>query len=165
MKWSPDAPELLKQKDMLLYDDLVAFRGSNPSRFDKEHPFFGKLLSDPSYMNAVVDRWEDDEERFEYWHPYLWQILNAYVNQPQPIGPPPLPPPGQQGNGETGGGSNGGGDSQPGGGGGNGSAIPEPPSGFLLLLAVSAVLFSCAWTRQRFGLPSLRVWKSTARGQ
>jgi hypothetical protein len=165
IQWGPNAPAEYASQDVVLYEQLVAFRDSDPTLFDEQHPFFGELLSNPSVMEQTVQRWEVDEQRFEYWHPYLWQILNGYTKQPQEISPAP---PGQGGGGETGsgpgtgaqgigpgggsagsssgGGSTGGGGTghggvgpSAGGGGGGPAGVPEPSSGFLLLTGLGAL--------------------------
>jgi hypothetical protein len=101
-------------------------------------------------MKRMVARWEAHEQRFEYWHPYLWRILDGYEFRPHPdhrrsIDPPPIDPPphsGGSGNGPHGGGGDGGGGSpgvQPRGGGGTPGAIPEPGSIVLLISGFSLV--------------------------
>jgi hypothetical protein len=132
---------------------MVAERDADPTLFDKKHPFFGKLLSDESFMKQIMARWERDERRFEYWHPFLWQILNGYENLPQEIGPPP--PPTQNNGGQTGGGVPIGGNTGQGGGntGGGGStnsfSTPEPSSALLLVAGLCAVLVSGVGRRAR----------------
>ncbi len=41
-------PERIANADILAYESLVAFRDSHPVRFDRNHPFFGQLLTDPT---------------------------------------------------------------------------------------------------------------------
>jgi uncharacterized membrane protein YgcG len=159
LRWGPDAPEQLANKDVLLYQELVAFRDSDIASFDRKHPFFGTLLSDPSVMSATVARWEAHEQRFEYWHPYLWQILNGYIHEPQLIGPvPPANPPGGGGSNHNGGsgsggsGQGGGGGSvgpSGGGGGGDVATVPEPSSALLLVTGAGGLLLAACCLRAR----------------
>jgi hypothetical protein len=124
IRYPANEPEKLATANVKLYQNLVTVRDSNPTKFDKSHPFYGRLLTDPSFANALVHRWESHEQRFEYWHPYLWRILDGISQQPQSITPPPTsidkPPSDQSGGG--------------GGGGGNTPSVPEPSSWLLMLI-------------------------------
>jgi uncharacterized membrane protein YgcG len=154
IRWGPDAPERLQAANVLLYEELVAFRDKDPIRFDKEHPFFFGILTDTAYINKIVARWEGHEQRFEYWHPYLWRILDGYVHRPVPV--PPHDPGhhhggggggGGQGSSAGGGGSGGGGGRGGGGGGGISSAsVPEPGS---VVLYVSGMVLAVAGAAAR----------------
>jgi hypothetical protein len=125
----PDAPKRLQAANVLLYEELVVYRDSHPTVFDRRHPFFSRLLTDPAYMNRIVDRWKAHEARFEYWHPYLWRILDGYEHRLDSQPPPHHEPPPKRGGGHHGsGGGSGGGGHHGSGGGIDPSATPEPSS-------------------------------------
>jgi hypothetical protein len=153
IRWSKDAPERLASRDVLLYEHVVALRDSDPAEFDKRHPFFGRLLRDADFMDSIVRRWESHEQRFEYYHPYLWQVLNGYIHEPKD--PPWTPPPGHDHTGDTTGDfgglpQGGGGDvPPPAGGGGSPASVPEPPSALLLLIGSGASALGACWLRAR----------------
>ncbi len=148
IRWGSDAPERLRAVNVVLYEKLVADRDANPTVFDKHHPFFFGILTDPAYMDQIVARWEAHEERFEYWHPYLWRILDGYEFRPDPslsraIIPPPdpgNPGTGQPGGSRSGGGGGAGGGVQPDAGGGNTCATPEPSSFVLWISGLTLAL-------------------------
>ncbi len=144
------------EKHIQLYESTVAKMDANPLLFQKQHWFFFGILTDQTFMNQVVKRWEAHEGRFDIWHPYLWRMLDGYVHEPHVVTPPVTPPvldppppgslpgvsPGTKGGGTGQTGGNGGdpgsgGHGHPGGGGGGGigspQAVPEPP-GFVMLL-------------------------------
>jgi len=150
--WGPDAPERLQAANVLLYEELVADRDAHPTVFDKHHPFFGGILTDPAYMDQMVSRWKAHEQRFEYWHPYLWRILDGYEFRPHPS-PPIIPPPnsGNSGTGGHGGGGSGGGGggTQPGGGGGKTGATPEPSSFVLWISGLALALLGPVFRKKR----------------
>jgi len=153
--WAPDAPERLQAANVLLYEELVAYRDADPTVFDKHHPFFAGILTDPAYMNQIVARWQAHEQRFEYWHPYLWRILDGYEFRPDPAPPPPIDPPpdpGNSGKGDHGGGGSsagGGGGAQPDGGGGKPSATPEPSSLVLWISGFGLALLGPVFKKKR----------------
>ncbi len=143
---------------MLLYKELVAYRDAHERVFDREHHFFAAILSNAELMDRFVDRWKSHEQRFEYWHLYLWRILDGYDHRPLPdppdavssqeIGPLGGTNPDdvdQEGaaHGSRGGSSYGsGGGSSDGGGTVHASATPEPSSIVLLLpVTVLALLW------------------------
>ena len=86
-----NAPVRAAQLNEAISEWLEHYRDAHPKQFAHDHPFYNRLLSDPSFMNQIIDRWERDERRFEYWHPLLWRVLAGYQN----LAPPPVivPPP------------------------------------------------------------------------
>ncbi len=87
-------PGAIVEKHILLYEKLVEQRDANPIVFDKQHWFFFGILTDPSYMEQIVKRWEAHEPRFDHWHPYLWRALDGFIHEPQINNPSPLLTPG-----------------------------------------------------------------------
>lgn len=78
-----------------LYLSVVARREMNPAQFDRAHPFYGSILSNPSAFDALVARWQAHPARFEYYHPVLWRVLAGGVqfrNQSY-LGPCPVSQP------------------------------------------------------------------------
>lgn len=144
-------------KHELLYEDLVKFRDSHPIVFDEHHWFFFGILTDPAYMERIVQRWERDEPRFDYWHPYLWRVLDGYIHERQFLIPPPPPPSGNEGlpggnpsppeNHNRPSTENGGGHHS-GGGGAPPQAVPEPSAFFLLLSGMVLVGVGAALGRR-----------------
>ncbi len=97
VRYGVDAPERLATSNVRLYESVVADRDLAPVKFDESHPFYGRLLTDPTFADRLIHRWEGHEQRFEYWHNELWRILDgmAQLHQPSstdpqlPISPPP----------------------------------------------------------------------------
>lgn len=143
------APEQIARSDVWAYEHLIAFRDSHPVRFDENHQFFGQLLTDSAFMDAIDERWQEHRVRIEYYAPYLGRVLFGHyvltrtsfqaIDPPDPIisVPPPDPP---AHNGSSGSGAGGKGD---GGGHGHGIktfAVPEPCSLWLLFFGASVVV-------------------------
>jgi hypothetical protein len=148
--WGPDAPERLAQSNLRIYENLVAVRDSHPLQFDHNHPFYAKLLTNTAFMKHEVARWELDEPRFEYWHPFLWRVLDGYLNWSElhptapssPTGAQTITPPPAGGAGSVGTTSGGGTTS-----GQNG--VPEPPAAFLLLTGMTLVFLGARVRAER----------------
>lgn len=88
IKFDRIEPEWVVQKHMLLYEDTVKELDANPVRLHERHWFFFGILTDHSYMDQIVKRWESHEPRFDSWHPYLWRMLDGYIHEPQTAAPP-----------------------------------------------------------------------------
>ena len=106
IRYGDDVPERMATANVKLYEDLVATRDLAPVKFDDNHPFYGRLLTDPTFADRLVHRWEGHEQRFEYWHNYLWRILDGIAHLPHeltefplPVSPPPSPELGPQSSG------------------------------------------------------------------
>jgi hypothetical protein len=153
IRYGPDAPERLAAENVRYYEGLLNLEHNHPLAFAHEHPFYAKLLHDPVMMENLIARWEAHPQRFEYWHPCLWKVLDGYEHtHPSRAGQivvleNPINPGGvgtAERNGSPPGG--GGGSGPSGGGEGNAPVVPEPSSGLLMVLG--AVLAS-AWAALR----------------
>ncbi|MDE2508343.1 MAG: PEP-CTERM sorting domain-containing protein [Planctomycetota bacterium] len=81
-------------RDIKVYNDVVAMRNANPTRFDQLHPFYKQLLTSQSFFDSIVNRWHLDQPRFEHWHPLLWRVLDGGVLERNAINTtPPGPDP------------------------------------------------------------------------
>ncbi len=152
IRYDRDAPERMAAANAVYYEGLLNLAHNHPKAFAREHPFYTKMFNDPAMLNRLIDRWEANEQRFEYWHDCLWKVLDGYLYTH-----PPLPPPigsttqlGAGGSPSSGGvepqnipGGNGGNNNNGGGGtGGHGIqpfSVPEPSS-FILMAAGLAIL-------------------------
>jgi hypothetical protein len=76
-----------------LYEQIVAQRSENPTRFDHLHPILGNLLTKQSSFEYWLNRWQAAPARFEHWHPMFWRIIagESLAGGP-PVTPPPIPP-------------------------------------------------------------------------
>ena len=89
-------PEREAARDITYYDRVVTLYNHDPRRFEDAHPLYNKLLSDPSAMNVMLNRFETHQRRFEHWDPFLSRFLEGYIdchvslpvaNDPAPAGP------------------------------------------------------------------------------
>ena len=81
-------------RDVKLYMKLVAQRTLNPTAFDHRRPFYGKLITDRSFFESWVNRWQSHPARFAHWHPCLSRFLDGGVRSREADEPPPplIPP-------------------------------------------------------------------------
>jgi hypothetical protein len=93
------------------------------------------LFTDPSFLEDFVRRWKSHERRFEFWHPFLWRILDGSqgMTPPPPVNALPAGGSGQIG-----------GHSSPG-----GPSVPEPASALLMLSGLVAIALA-ALARRKF---------------
>jgi hypothetical protein len=93
-KHSSLANEKQALRDVKLYLKLVAQRSENPAAFDHRRPFYGKLITDRSFFESWLDRWQSHPARFEHWHPCLSRFLDGGArSRGSDEPPPPLIPP------------------------------------------------------------------------
>jgi hypothetical protein len=88
VRWGADAPERYAAANIKVYENLLAVRDVDPVDFDRRHRFYAQLITNPTFAEKLVRRWQRDEQRFEYWHPYLWRVIDGY----QELHPTPAPP-------------------------------------------------------------------------
>src|SRR5690348_9622276 len=69
---SPAGREREIARNERFYERMDALRDQNPGRFDRAHPFYGRLLSDAAFFNKYFDRWQSHPARFEHYHPCAW---------------------------------------------------------------------------------------------
>jgi hypothetical protein len=138
--YGPDAPEKLASSNEAFYDAVLKFDHDHPGIFAHEHPFYAKLINDPTKIDHLVKRWESHEQRFEYWNFPLWKFLDGYLlsqkgqsSPPQNLPSPPNSGLGTQGSGVSG---NGGVGTQ---------SIPEPSTAVLWITGLVAGLCRLAW--------------------
>lgn len=102
------------------WDDLLARRALNPERFDANHERLGYLLRN---TEMLCDRYEENSDRFTFYHPFIGYLLESFcvddivIPEPPPsivvppiIPEPPMPP--------------------------NPNVIPEPSSIVLVLISI-----------------------------
>ena len=93
-KHSSLANEKQASRDVKLYLKLEAQRLDNPKAFDLRRPLYGKLITDRSFFDSWVNRWQSHPARFEHWHPCLSRFLDGGLRSRVPDEPPPplIPP-------------------------------------------------------------------------
>jgi hypothetical protein len=142
IKYGPDAPEKMAAENVAYYEGMLNLDRNHPAAFEHDHPFFAKMFVDPTRLNKLINRWEADEQRFEYWHNSLWKVLDGYVLTHENQIPPPviLPPPGgNSGVGSSGGGGNGGSLGA--------QSLPEPSTLALWISGLLVGLGRLSWQR------------------
>jgi hypothetical protein len=149
-------------RNLSLYERTVAQRNANPTRFDRMHPMWGKLISNQNFYESMVARLTLNPGRFEFYHPTFWRLVDGamqYNQQPQVLEPPAggsdggssgqegenPPPGGDDGGNPPPGGDNGGGDPDPG-----PTPTPEPSS--LLMIVTALVVGGGISVARRSGL-------------
>lgn len=73
-----------------IFDNLASIRSHDPLAFDDGHEFVGRLLSDQHYLESMQQRLESHPERFKYYHPFVWRVVDG-GHQELPC-PGPIPP-------------------------------------------------------------------------
>jgi hypothetical protein len=119
MRCEPNMHEHEAAGDVRYYDRVLGMYDHDPRCLEDAHPFYARLLADPSDMDVLIDRLESHERRFEYWHPSLTRFLEGYIDSDLclPVGDPPAP----------------GGNSRDDGSGVGANSVPEPSTGVLMI--------------------------------
>lgn len=73
-----------------IFDNLTVIRSHDPLAFDDHHPFIGRLLSDPHYLEKMQERLTSHPSWFKLNHPGGWRVVDGgHFESPLPG---PLPP-------------------------------------------------------------------------
>src|ERR1700678_1349975 len=75
---SDSIPERIALADVRGFEKLVVFRELHPALFDQNHPFYGHLLTDLTFMDAIELRWEEHPRRVDYYQPFLGRVVVGY---------------------------------------------------------------------------------------
>ncbi len=68
--------------DIELFEHVVAARAAGSQKFDFHHPFYAKLLTNSTFAERIIDKWEHHEHRFDYWNPFLWRSARRLSTLP-----------------------------------------------------------------------------------
>ncbi|WP_165231697.1 hypothetical protein [Aquisphaera insulae] len=151
--------ERLERQNVGVYERMVQMRDANPAAFDRNHPFYGALLTSPTDFAYWLNRWQSHHQRFEHFHPLAWRVIagEAYAGGPPtsavttPEVPPttsPLIPPAGQGLDPTGPPTTPTNPNPPAGPTASG-AVPEPASCVMLVSSMAVVAAAMARSRRK----------------
>jgi hypothetical protein len=146
------AQQSTREEDVRYYDRVASLYHDDTTRFDAEHPFYGRLFTDTRLTDELLHRMEAHERRFEFWSPNLYRFLDGYwithpifdVGIPHSVLGAPVHSDG------GGGGSN---PHDPDG--GNGS-VPEPTTFVLMISGLMSVATYLIWRKRKSAGPSAK---------
>jgi hypothetical protein len=72
------APQWTPADNVWYYDRVAILYHDDTTRFDADHPFYGRLFEDSRLTDELLSRMRAHERRFEYWSPNLYRFLDGY---------------------------------------------------------------------------------------